>query len=125
MVGIGEQNLDAEFFKHILRDALDRSQCANRHEHRRLDLSVRSDELASAGGAAGGFNLQANRHRGILTEVMSWRSIRPGNVPTLAGETATFIGLPQRIGFRLASDSPPGRSVIYSRYLLEAAANET
>jgi hypothetical protein len=30
---------------------------------------VRSDELAGAGRAAGGFNLQANRHRGILTDV--------------------------------------------------------
>jgi hypothetical protein len=28
---------------------------------------VRSEELASAGGATRGFNLQANRHRGILT----------------------------------------------------------
>jgi len=30
---------------------------------------VRSDELAGAGSAAGDFNFQANRHRGILTEV--------------------------------------------------------
>jgi hypothetical protein len=56
MVGIGKQNLDPEFFERILRDALDRSQGSDRHEHRRFDLSVRSDELADAGRPAGGFN---------------------------------------------------------------------
>ena len=68
MVGIREQNLDAQLFEHILRNALNRSQCPDRHEHRRLNLSVRSNELARAGGTAGSFNLQANRHRGIVTE---------------------------------------------------------
>jgi len=69
MVGIREQNLDAEFFQHILRDALHRSEGPDRHEHRSLDLSVRSNELARTGGTAASFNLQANRHRGIVTDV--------------------------------------------------------
>src|ERR1700674_5012743 len=71
MVGIREQNLDAQLFKHILRDALHRSQRSHRHKHRRLDLSVRSNELAGAGGTAGGFNLQADGHGGIVTELSS------------------------------------------------------
>ncbi len=71
MVGIREQNLDAQLFKHILRDALHRSQRSHRHKHRRLDLSVRSKELAGAAGTAGGFNLQADGHGGIVTELSS------------------------------------------------------
>src|SRR5208282_1171337 len=67
MIGIAEQNLDVKFFEHILRDALDRSQGSDRHEHRRLYLSVRSDQLAGAGGPSASINLQANSHRRILT----------------------------------------------------------
>ena len=74
MVGVRQQNLDPEFFQHILRDALDRSQRPDRHEHRRLHFSMGSDELAGARGAAGRFNLQPNGHGGILTEVFSWQS---------------------------------------------------
>src|SRR5450755_814932 len=60
MVGIGQENLDAEFFQYILRNTFDGCQRSNRHEDRRFDLSVRSDEFASAGRAAGGFNLKVN-----------------------------------------------------------------
>ncbi len=67
MVGIREQNLDAQLFEHILRDALNRGQRSNRHEHRSLNLSVRSDELADAGGTAGRFNLKSDGHRAILS----------------------------------------------------------
>src|SRR5260370_14004833 len=64
MVSIAQQNLDAKFFKHILRDALDRTERPNRHKHGRLDLSMRSDEPTGASRAASSFNLQANRHCG-------------------------------------------------------------
>ena len=67
MVGIREQNLDAQLLEHILRDALHRSERPDRHEHRRLNLSVRSDELADAGGTAGSFNLKSDGHRAILS----------------------------------------------------------
>ena len=57
MVCIREQNLDAKFFEHILRNTLNRTKRPHRHEHRCLNFSMRSDELASTGRAAGGFNL--------------------------------------------------------------------
>ena len=69
MIGIAEQNLDAQFFQHILRNALHRSQRSNRHENRRFNLSVRRDQFAGAGRAASGFNLQLESHRGIVTEL--------------------------------------------------------
>jgi len=62
MIGISEQDLDAQLFQQILRNALDRAERSHRHEDRRFDLSMRSDEFASAGGAAGGFNLELDRH---------------------------------------------------------------
>src|SRR5271156_3773738 len=68
MIGIRKQNLDAKLFQHILRNALNRTERSHRHEHRRLNFSMRSDEPASASSTAGGFNLQTNRHGAILTE---------------------------------------------------------
>src|SRR5579862_1797307 len=68
VVGIAEQNLDTQLFEHILRNALDRTKRPDRHEYRRLDFSMRSDELASARRAASRFNLKLNRHRGILAD---------------------------------------------------------
>src|SRR5277367_1734640 len=69
MVSIAQQNLDTKFLEHILRNALDRTKRSHRHKHRRLDLSMRSDEFAGAGGAARSVNLQANSHRRILKEL--------------------------------------------------------
>ena len=60
MIGIGEKNLDAEFFEYILRDTLDGSESSHWHEDGSLDGSVRSDELASAGGAAASGAAAAN-----------------------------------------------------------------
>ena len=62
MIGVVEQNLDAEFFQHILRHALDRADRADRHEDRRLDFAVRREESTGAGAAITGFNLEAKRH---------------------------------------------------------------
>lgn len=59
MVSIGQKNLHTQLFQYILRNALDRAERSDRHKHRRLNLSMRSDELARAGRAASCFNLQA------------------------------------------------------------------
>ena len=64
MVGVAEQNLDAKLFQHILRDALDRGQGSDRHEHRRLNVSMRSDEPAGTSQAAGSVNFKFDEHCG-------------------------------------------------------------
>ena len=66
MVGVAEQNLDAEFFQDVLRNALDRCQRADRHEDGSLDLAVRSQQAARAGGAGGGVNFELERHAAIV-----------------------------------------------------------
>jgi hypothetical protein len=43
MVGIAQQNLDPKLLQHILRNPLNGAERSDRHEHRRLDLSVRSN----------------------------------------------------------------------------------
>src|SRR5208282_2133366 len=102
MVSIGQQNLHAQFFQHILRNALDRSECPNRHKHRRLNLSVRSDQFARAGRAARGFNLQAKRQEGIVTWNERYSS------PDLAG------GLPRSPSYWPAPMSSVGRPLCSS-----------
>src|SRR5712671_927685 len=71
MIGIAEQNLDAELLQHILRHALDRSQRSNRHKNWRLNLSMGSDKPARACRTTGRFNLHPKRHRGIVTDCKS------------------------------------------------------
>ena len=66
MVGIGEQNLDAEFLYTSCETPLT-SKRSNWHENGRLDFSMGSDELARAGRAASRFNLQVERQEGIVT----------------------------------------------------------
>ena len=88
VVGIAEQNLDAQIFEHILRDPLHRCQRPNRHKHGSLNFTMRSDELASAGGAAGSFNLQMDRHPRILSEEgshLNWFIRRSGIIRNLDG----------------------------------------
>ena len=63
MVGVVQQDLDAEFFQRVLRHALDRRQRSHRHKDRGLDFTVRREEASGAGGAIAGFNLEAERHR--------------------------------------------------------------
>ena len=62
MIGVVKKNLDAEFFERILRNTLDRADCADGHEDRRLDFAVRRGESTGAGAAIAGFNLEAKRH---------------------------------------------------------------
>ena len=40
MVGISQQNLDAEFFQNVLRHAFDRRQGSDRHEYWRFHYAV-------------------------------------------------------------------------------------
>jgi len=63
MIGIPQQDLDAKFFEHILRDAFDGRERTDRHENRGLDLAVRSGEFAKTGRAACTFNLKVDGHQ--------------------------------------------------------------
>src|SRR5215471_14921846 len=51
MVGVAENDLRAQLFQHILRNALHRSSSSHRHEDRRLHLTVRCDDSPCACGA--------------------------------------------------------------------------
>ena len=58
VIGIAQQNFHAQFFKDVLRHALDRGQSPHRHKHRGLHYAVRSDELARPRRATSSFNLK-------------------------------------------------------------------
>ncbi len=62
VVGIVQQNLDTQLFKHILRHALYRPQRANRHKHRRLHHAVRRKHMPCPRLAVGGLDLKAKGH---------------------------------------------------------------
>jgi len=66
VVGVAEDDFRADFFEQVLRDAFDRGLGAYGHEHRRFDGSVRGGELAAAGWASGGVNLEG--HLGIVRD---------------------------------------------------------
>ena len=63
MVGVVQQDLDAELFQHVLRDTFDRADRAHRHEDRRPHLAVGGEESPGARFALASFNLKAKRHR--------------------------------------------------------------
>ena len=62
VIGIAEKNLDPEFFKNVLRNALDGGQRADRHEHRRFDLPVRGEQAAGTGRAGSRFDVKLEGH---------------------------------------------------------------
>lgn len=68
VVSISEQDLDAQFLKQILRNALDGSQCPHRHEDWCVDLAMWRDQFADATSTAGSLNLKFDGHSGIVDE---------------------------------------------------------
>src|SRR5262249_21366340 len=56
MVGVAENDLRAQLFQHILRNALHRSSSSNRHKYRSLHLTVRCDDASRACGTRLGFD---------------------------------------------------------------------
>ncbi len=66
MVGIAEEELNAQFFQQMLRDSLDRALGADRHEDRRLDRSVRERQSRPAPGAARFVDLKLQGHLMIV-----------------------------------------------------------
>ena len=62
VIGVVQQNLDAQLFQHVLRDGLHRPQRADRHKHRRLHLAMRREEAPRPRLAVGGLDLKAKRH---------------------------------------------------------------
>jgi len=62
MIGIAQQNLYAKIFQKILRYALDRSNRAHRHKHRRFDFAVGRQQASGASRAVGLFDLQFQGH---------------------------------------------------------------
>ena len=62
VVGVAQQNLDTEFLEDVLRNAFDRGERADGHEHRRLDFAMRSGETATAGCTGLCLNLELKRH---------------------------------------------------------------
>ncbi len=67
VVGIAENDFGADFFEQVLRDAFDRGERAYRHEYGGLDGPVRGGELAAAGWACGGLDLE--RHFEIVRDL--------------------------------------------------------
>src|SRR6266849_4945327 len=67
MIGVGKDDLRAEGFQRFLRQALHGRRRAHRHEHRRLDGSMRR------------FQLSATRTRGIIFQNFE-RKIHPVSV---------------------------------------------
>src|ERR1035437_7740468 len=63
MVGVVQQDLDAELFQRVLGYALDCRQRSHRHEDWGLDFTVWREEASGAGGAIAGFDLEAEGHR--------------------------------------------------------------
>ena len=62
VIGVVQQNLHAEFFESVLRNAFNCANRADRHEDRRLHLAMGREETSRAGKAVGGFNLEAEGH---------------------------------------------------------------
>ncbi len=61
MKGIAKDDLGAEVDQFMRRDALDRADRADRHEHRRLNCAVRGFQRAATGLAGTMSNLELHR----------------------------------------------------------------
>ncbi len=62
VIGVPQKNLDAQFFENVLGNALDRGQCADGHEHRSFDFTVRRDQTTGAGCAEFSFDVKLDGH---------------------------------------------------------------
>ena len=63
VISISQKDLRAEFFEDVLRNSLDRCNCADRHEYRRFDDTVWSGEASQTGSILGRVNLKGNGHQ--------------------------------------------------------------
>ncbi len=63
MISIAEKNLNTEFFESVLRDGLDGSDRADRHEHRRFDFAMGREQTAGSCLVAGGLDAKFDGHR--------------------------------------------------------------
>ena len=63
VIGVVQQDLDAQLFQRVLRHALDRGQRAHGHEDGRLHLAMRREEAPGARRAIARLNLKAEGHR--------------------------------------------------------------
>ena len=63
MVGVIQQDLDAQLFQHVLRHTFDRAHRSHRHEDRGSHLAVGGEESPGARLAVASFNLKAKSHR--------------------------------------------------------------
>ncbi len=62
VIGIAQQNLNAQFFEDVLRNPFDRGQRAHRHEDGSLHFAMSSDQTSGAGRASGGVNFELEGH---------------------------------------------------------------
>jgi hypothetical protein len=62
MIGIAEQNLDAEVFEYVLGHTFHGRESSDWHEHRGLNLAVRGGQAPRAGWTLDRFNLKLDRH---------------------------------------------------------------
>ena len=62
MICVAKENLDAEIFENILRNALNRSQCSHGHEDRGFDFAMRGEQAAAAAWTRGRINLESQGH---------------------------------------------------------------
>src|SRR5579862_8167783 len=66
VIGVVQQDFDAQFLQYILWNSLNRCDRAHRHEHRRLNFAVRCGEASGARLAVAGFNFEVEGHHSRL-----------------------------------------------------------
>ena len=62
VIRIAENDVRAQLFERVLRHAFDRRHRSHRHEHRCLDLGVRSEQAPEASFAADGIDVEGKGH---------------------------------------------------------------
>src|SRR5258708_10621685 len=62
VIGVPQQNFDAQLLQHILRHAFHRSLRSDGHEYWSFDRSMRRKQPASPGGASGCVHLECKGH---------------------------------------------------------------
>ncbi len=102
MVGVVEQNLNVEFFEHVLRYAFDRGDGTDRHEDGSPDLSVRSEEAASPRRAASGFNLKGKGHGELIVRQRRRTSSICERPPKRAAQKRSRTGSRSSAGSRVS-----------------------
>jgi len=88
VIGVSQENFNAEFFENVLRDAFDRGQGSHRHEDRGFDFAVRRDQATGTGWPGSSLNLKLDGHcrncSGLGSPV-SFAHHRNGERPGLRG----------------------------------------